>query len=347
MSDQHDPERARPTGNGGSAVEELLERRLRGIPGELSDVVGVRIRAVLEAVQDRTAGSLEGVRSAVAGVEERLTSNLASLHQAIAEMPASVRRAVEDGMGEVRDDLEMVRALPHQVGRALRVIREAVGEIADTQAALAERLEDLGRETAAIRAEVAERMEPVDRLSGAIESMSRKRGFKDLVASERQAMEQQEKFVERLASLGARLAAHSEALGRRVAEVADGVALPEEAVARVTEQVTERVAPPLVEVLTREMRALDMATRGVRLELERVRKRMDSWGRVRAAPRLAEEIAVLEERVIDLERGEEEVSVATVTDRLDRLDRRLAALAETVHRQGVEPERRTLFRGRR
>lgn len=331
----------RAGGNGVTIVEEL-ERGLSG-------AVGTRVQAALEAVQDRTIGSLEGVRSAVTGVEERLSSNLAAVHQAVADMPAAVRASVEDAMAAVRDDLEMVRGLPHQVGRALRVIREAVGEIAAAQQALGERVEELRRDAVAIRDAVDERMGRVDGLSEVIESLGRKRGFKELVAAERRAMEQQEAFVGRLASLGDRLVARAEDLERRVDEVARGVALPEDAVARVTEEVTERVAPPLAEQLSREMRGLERATRGMRYELERVRKRMDAWGRARSAPRLAEELGGLEERVVDVERALEQRPAAEVAARLERLDGRVEALGRLLEAatRGSGGKRRRRFGRRR
>lgn len=344
MTDEQRPEPAgspRAGGNGDTIVEEL-ERGLSG-------AVGIRVQAALEAVQDRTIGSLEGVRSAVTGVEERLTSNLASLQQAMADIPATVRAAVEDAMAPVRDDLEVVRGLPPQVGRALHVVREAVAEIAAAQQALGERVEELRRDAAAIRDEVAERMERVDRLSGVIDSLGRKRGFKDLVAAERRAVEQQEAFVGRLASLGERLVAQAEAVRRRVDEVAQGVALPEDAVARVTEQVTERVAPPLAEQLSRELRGLERATRGTQYELERVRKRMDAWGRARSAPRLAEEIGGLQERVVDLERTLEERPAEEVAEHLERLDARVEALGRLIEEatRGTGGKRRRRFGRRR
>jgi len=398
-------------GNGGGRVERLLERRLKTIPSEVSEALGLRMRAAFEAVQDRTSGSLDGLRATLAGVEERLASTLTTLADSLETLPAGTRGAMDAALDRLRADLETVHAIPQQMARALTIVRDAVGEIAGSQEAVGERIGDLSQEMTRVRDEVVRRAIALDdrivgmeRLAGVIDSLAKKRGFKDLVRSEKLAMEQQEGFVERLVSLGEELASHTQELRDRVDEVSqqveglagrlggvegavddraklagalddlrDRVAAElkggldrlseriaagsdrEEAVPAAAQlpegfvdEVVERIGAQLLAVtqelrpeadqraLTKEIkdvgrnqRDVEKVVRAARTELERVRKRMDTWGRVKSAPRMAEEVTGLEERVIELERAVGEELADEVAERLDRrFERRFEALVQ-------------------
>lgn len=425
MADEHP--------NGGGRVEQLLERRLRTIPSEVSEALGLRMRAAFEAAQDRTSGSLEGIRTTLAGVEERLAASLTTLADSLETVPAGTRGAMDAALDRLRTDLETVHAIPRQMARALTIVRDAVGEIAASQEAVGERLGGLSDEMRRVRDEVISRAAALDdrivgmeRLAGVIDSLAKKRGFKDLVRSEKLAIEQQEAFVERLVSLGEELASHTQELRDRVEEVSgqvEGLAsrlgglqgaaddrgklaaaldglrdrvaaelrsglerLSEQVAAAAaagetppasaelpdgfTDEVVERLGAQLaalteelrpeadqralageVKGLTRQQREMEKAVRGARTELERVRKRMDTWGRVRSAPRMAEEVTGLEERVIELERAVAEELADEVAERLDRrIERRFEALVQLIDARTAPPPppeeapRRGLFR---
>lgn len=90
-------------------------------------------------------------------------------------------------------------------------------------------------------------------------------------------------------------------------------------------------------------RDLEKATRGMRAELERVRKRIESWGRARSSPRMADELGALEERVVDLEGALEgrltERVAEEVATRLQRVfDRRFEALVQLIDARISTPE---------
>lgn len=209
-------------------IERELERRIATIPAELSDVFGVRVRAALDAVQDRTAGSLDGLRAAVAGVEERVTAHLTVIAELLEQSPLAVRDAVRGAAAAIRGDLEVVQTLPQHVARALQVMRDAVAEIAGTEEAVGRQLEVLTESVGSIRGDVAalaarvdQRIARLDAMTGVLESLGQKRGFKDLIQSERKAVQQQERFVKDLSSLGDKLSGQLGDLAVRVERLAE------------------------------------------------------------------------------------------------------------------------------
>lgn len=368
------------------------------------------------------------------GAEDRITAGLATLAEAVRGMPGSLRKDVETTLGAIRADLEVVQSLPAHVARALDVVRGAVGEIADSQEGVGRRMEEIEAGLVALRESmgslagaIEERMSGVDRLAGAVESLARKRGFKDLVRSEEEAVRQQEEHVARLVtmareltetmdrvredvgsvsgSLADRMDRASETLAGRVRGVATSLAervdqvettvtgivqrLRETDLARrndlspvlervggrlgaALEDLRERLSADLAAGLDRVraethaaapdaevaeiaagQKELDEALRVTRAELTRIRKRMDSWGKARSAPRIADELTTLEERVGELERSVQEELTDAVADRMEaHLDRRFEALVQLLESRitaltATEPDdRRGLFRRR-
>ena len=216
--------------NGGHGIERELDRRLATIPAELSDVVGLRVRAALDAVGDRTAGGLDGLRASVAGVEERITAHLTVIAELLEQSPLAVRDAVRGAAASIRGDLETVQTLPQHVARALKVMQDAVAEIAGTEEAVGRQLEALTDAVGRIRGDVAglaarvdQRIARLDAVSGVLESLGQKRGFKDLIQSERKAVQQQERFVKDLSALGDRLSGQLGDLAVRVERLAERV----------------------------------------------------------------------------------------------------------------------------
>lgn len=325
--------------NGGSVamtrVERVIDQRMASIPVEVSQAIGVRVRAALEAVQDRTTGALDGVRSAVAGVEERVTGHLDALSRSVNELPEGVKGSVEAALASIRADLETMHALPKNIARVLQVVREAMTSIADSQ-------EILGGRVAALESGFDERMTRVDELAGAIESLGKRRGFRDLVRSERETVEQQEAYVQRLVELG-------QELGERLSDVER--AMRESNIAPELRKVRSDLGSALGDL--RDRMAAELASgfagiqgaadgseadaevikelRAARSELDRIRTRMDSWGRSRSAPRLAQEVSDLGERVEEVERVVQEGLTDAVYARMEEhLDRRFEALVRLI-----------------
>lgn len=155
--------------NGG--VGRRPEPPLHADPEQVSAALGVRVRAALEAVQDRTSGSLEGLRSALAGVEERLAGSVAQLQSGLEDVPTSTRSMVDAAVERLRADLDAVHLLPQQIARALTIVRDAVGEIASAQEAVGERMAALAAEMEAVREAATARNEADERLATALEEI--------------------------------------------------------------------------------------------------------------------------------------------------------------------------------
>lgn len=325
-----------PTGALVTGVERAIEQRMASFPGVVSEAIGVRVRAALEAVGDRTTGAMEGIRSTVTGVEERLTGHLEALSRSVEGLPAGMKDSLESALGGLRADLEVMHALPKQIARVLQIVREAIGTIADSQ-------ETLGGRVAGLESGFEERMARMDALAGAIESLGKRRGIKDLIRSEQEAAEQQEAFVRQLVDLGQRLGERLEALEASAA-IRGQVTKDLDAIRRdlgvALEDLRDRLAAELASgfVGTRgAARGGDAdpdvlkETRATRAELERVRARMDSWGHARSAPRLAQELGAMGERVEALERVVQEDLTDAVFERMQQhLDRRFEALVRLI-----------------
>ena len=320
-----------------AGVERAIDQRMASVPVEVSESLGVRVRAALEAVGDRTTGAMEGVRSAVSGVEERITGHLEALSRSVDGLPAGVKDSLAAALAGLRDDLEVMHALPKQIARVLQVVREAVGAIAESQ-------ESLGGRVEGVEAGFDERMRRIDTLAGAIESLAKRRGFKDLIRSEQAAAEQQETYVRQLVELGRRLGERLEALEASAAlrgQVTEDLEGIRRDLGIALEDLRDRLAAELASgfvgirggagtgsesnaQLLQEMRA-------ARADLDRVRARMDSWGHARSAPRLAQEVAGLGERVEAVERVVQEELTDAVFERMQQhLDRRFEALVRLI-----------------
>jgi hypothetical protein len=189
-----------------------------------------------------------------------------------------------------------------------------------------------------------ERMRRMDTLAGAIESLAKRRGFKDLIRSEQAAAEQQETYVRQLVELGRRLGERLEALEASAAlrgQVTEDLEGIRRDLGIALEDLRDRLAAELASgfvgirggagtgsesnaQLLQEMRA-------ARADLDRVRARMDSWGHARSAPRLAQEVAGLGERVEAVERVVQEELTDAVFERMQQhLDRRFEALVRLI-----------------
>jgi len=319
-----------------AGVERAIDQRMASFPVAVSESLGLRVRAALEAVGDRTTGAMEGVRSAVSGVEERITGHLEALSRSVDGLPVGMKDSLAAALSGLRDDLEVMHALPKQIARVLQIVREAVGTIADSQESLGGRVEGL-------EAGFDERMRSMDSLAGAIESLGKRRGFKDLIRSEEAAAEQQETYVRQLVELGRRLGERLEALESSAAlrgEVTKDLDGIRRDLGIALEDLRDRLAAELASGFVgiragmgkgSEENELLQEMRAARAELGRVRARMDSWGHARSAPRLAQEVAGMGERVDALERVVQEELTDAVFKRMQQhLDRRFEALVRLI-----------------
>ena len=346
----------------------------------VADGRGVSAIPDLSEAQERIAARVDALTDTIRGVEgtvrETLEAAVADLRtdlEVVRSLPTHVARA-----------LQIVRS-------AVTEIADSQDGVGDRMAAIEAALQAVREEMGGFAAALEERMAGVDRLTAAIESLGRKRGFKDLVQSEQRAVQQQEEQVSRLVAAAETLAGRVDEVESAVSGIVDRLrtvdASRREDLTPILSQVRERLAGALqdlrdrvatdlaagleairVEVgtapspadgsehlvdLAAGQKETDQALRAARAELARIRKRMDSWGRARSAPRIADEVAGLEERVVELERSVHEELTDAVADRVEaHLDRRFEALVQLIESRITalmpveEDERRGFFRRR-
>jgi hypothetical protein len=314
-------------------------------------VAGVRddLRARLDEIDRDAAGRMD---QAVSGIRETLDALAPQLQGGASRDDVdAVRAALEDAAGSIRTSVaESRRSVEHAVTQATAVLRKAA---ADERERLAARLSG---PLDAVETGLAR----VDRLAGVIDSLSHRRGFRELVESEETLRREQAGFVDRLAetaggmtervdSLSTRLDALERDLRAMATEAAGLGRLPGEASERVAAAM-EGVRASIEEGLDRRFTAaVDTAVRDVRAELERGVPIGDLLTRLEDVAGAQEVLAKAQHQVeglADALRAEvvglrttvaawgKPDTVPEVARRAARLEDRVAAVEETVARLG-------------
>lgn len=319
---------AQSTGAQLSERADVLQAQL----AEAAEATRARIseaaEANLAAVDRRQAETAAAVGEGIRRLEERLAG------LADAEEVQSVRAALQDVDTSLRGSLNQLTALvrerQEQVDTGLRQhVTAAAGEIRAEQKRAADRLAE--RLSGSVRS-FEEGVAAVRRLADVIDAMAAKRGFRELVASEEQLRQEQTEHVERLTKSGAGMIHASETLSARMDQLEVRLsAVMEEALAvrtvpgQTSEQVAAALAAAQAEVLEAH-RNTERVAETLRGDLDRLRERIDGWGKARSAPHLAAEITSIQERVDRLEGEIGEPLVQAVAQRVTR--DLLAALEE-------------------
>lgn len=218
---------------------------------------------------------------------------------------------------------DALRALPERLGRAMTVIRDAMRAIAASQ-------EDIEARLREVSGEQQERF-----IEFAKAYAERARALEDRVGEAVKAAE------EAAGSAIGAIEAQREGLAAEIAARIDvgSVALGDPDSAR-----------GLQEMATAQ-REIEQAFRAMRAEVERVRKRIEEWGKARSNAAIADQVTGLEERISDLEGAVGDRLAEAVGAQVERLfERRFEALVQLLEsrlRQAAEPqadEPRGLFR---
>ena len=317
-----------------------LDRRLEETPARLADALG----AIRDAVAD--------LAESQALAEKRLAELGSSLEER-PDVERIVGEAVTAGLGTLREDqARHTAALQHGLGRvdALSAIIESLDQrrgfrrLEEAEREWGERQEALtGQLTGAadVLADRLSRLEAeVDRLLTALDPA----GLADRVGERvESAVGELRQRVGR--ELGTRVTKGMSAVGEETA-----ARVSEAAVGRLDE-VREQLAADVERV---SAEATERAVAAVREEVADIRAKVTSWGRLRTAPRLAEELKTIEGRVEEVEGIVQGDLVEAVFERMQRaFDRSFEALVQLVEtrvREAVgraradEHERRGLFR---
>jgi hypothetical protein len=279
-----------------TGVRESLSGELSGVresvSGELSTVRG-SVAGELSSVRDAVAGDVAGVREAV----DRATSSIPSAAEAA---EASVREAVERAGGVVRETAES------QIARLRQEVTAATERIGSGQSSLDQLVTSLTEQDRRAIDVLSAAIQRIEGLAEVIESLGARRGFRRLVETEEELREQQVRLVEDLKAEGEALAAGIQETQRRMESLEAHVAQQmdhtiESVRADLAQKIPVEQSLADVRDLAQAHRDLDKGTTILREELEVLRKRIESWGVPRSAPRLASNLADVEARVATLE----------------------------------------------
>lgn len=250
---------------------------------------------------------------------------LAESHRSEAAAAADeARKEMHEGFETLRSDLAGVPR-PEDLAAVRSAVREAVSQASTAAEAARDRIEPLVTQAERAVEQWRERAEVlvqhmvsstqsleagfarVDRLASIVESLGRRRGFQELVASEERLREEQAEFVRDLAGASERVAGRVEALGQSIealdrrleSAVAEAVALrtlPENVSGTLSVQ-AERLRERLEEVLgARFAQDVEQSTKQLRAELERGVPVTDTLRELRALANTQLELARAQER---------------------------------------------------
>jgi hypothetical protein len=312
---------------------------------------------------DRVAGSLAGVREDVHEMSSQLSTPVESIRE---DVESTIREGTDAAVARVEEVARTVREVSDasvsrfdQLDRTLREVTEAatarfeqeherrsaslerglarVDEVADALSSLerrrgvrqliegeqrlVEQQDDMVRRVTERADLLAERMRAIEgEIGSVLQSVDQKHLSEEVSARVKEAVDELRETIAH--DLGARfasgIAAISEAAGNRLAE-------------DVGKRV-EHLREELTEEATRAGAAMvDRASATVAEEIEAIRRKIDAWGKSRTSPKVAEQIASMDERLEEVSRIVREDLVDAVFDRMQRaFDRRFEVLVQLV-----------------
>jgi hypothetical protein len=324
-------------------VEKAIEAGLTGAATSVSEEqargaerASARIEEALTALARRLGQAVSAVREearqAVGSAREEVLAVSRSMEELRAKYEAR-GDAIEGGLARVDQLAQVIESLDQR--RGFKELVETEQKLAQQQEALTVRITEAAGELGARVATMEDRLREV---SNAV----------DVQALHPILAERVARAVDELRT------SLSEELGDRVTR----------GMGSVTDAVREQVdtaLPSAVEELRTTLTAgleaeiegtVDRAAAPLREDLAEIRRKIAAWGKVRSAPRIAEEIGTLDERLAEVERVVQDDLVELVFDRMQRaFDRRFEALIKVVESRlreatppPAEPQRRGLFR---
>ena len=200
-----------------AAIEGLRAESLTAIQGSSGNAV-----AATEAARTELAGAVEGARRELAGAVEagradssgwaeahraELETSLAAVRARVDEVDANMHQALREAAIDVGLALrEAATSVESSINEASRIMR---ADQAASMDAYAVRFADVVRP-------IEDGLDRVERLAAVIEAMGKRRGFQELVSSERALREEQAGFVETLSSAGTEVSSRVTGLTERI-----------------------------------------------------------------------------------------------------------------------------------
>jgi predicted nucleic acid-binding Zn-ribbon protein len=351
------------------AVEEMRNRvaALEGGINRVRDESETALEGVRDAVSERfqdVAGRLEDTVSQLKDAHQRSSQGQAAAEEQLVKIEDRLERIAE----RILDPAELTRTAREATEQALagadlaRISRES------TEAALATFGEEQGRRSTALEKallrvdRLSEALSSLEKRRGARELLEgEQKLLEQQEALVRTVSETANQLGGRVLAIEGEISAILERVDEKrlsqevgehvkgaVAELQETIAHGlgtrlSNAIAAISKAAADRVAKDVggrVENLREELaedatrigtEIFEQASAAMSEEIRAMRAKIDSWGRVRTAPKVAEEIAAMEKRIDKVALTVEEELVDAVFDRMQRVfDRRFEVLIQLV-----------------
>ncbi|MGH2711432.1 MAG: hypothetical protein ACRDH9_09550 [Actinomycetota bacterium] len=311
-----------------SGLADSVSDRVEGIAGRLTTIISERVAEVARRLEEAISQVREATQDRSAFDEQ--IANLAEQVVDPREIADAARNATESALSAFTDDYAKRSAALEKAFRRVDDLAEALGslekrrgarELLDGEQRLLEQQEAISKRVTETADLLTERIGIIEgELSTILERVDQKRLTEEIAGRIESSVNELRETMS--LDLGKRLAqaiAHiSKAAADRVAEDIGG---------RI-ENLREELAEEAIKAGTR---IFMKAGSGLQEEIGAMRAKIDSWGKSRTAPKVAEQIQAMEKRIEKVAFTVEEELVDAVFDRMQRaFDRRFEVLVQLV-----------------
>ena len=323
-----------------SGLTDSISEKVEGIAGRLTSIISEKVADVAGRLEESIAQVREATQDRSAFDEQ--IANLAEQVVDPKEIADAARNATESALSAFTEDYSKRSASLEKAFRRVDDLAEALGslekrrgarELLEGEQKLLDRQEEISRRVSETADNLTERIGSIEgELNAILERVDEKRLTEEIAGRIESSVNELRESMS--LDLGKRIAT---AIAHISKAAADRVA--EDVGARV-ENLREELAEEAIKAGTR---IFMKAGSGLQEEIGAMRAKIDSWGRSRTAPKVAEQIHAMERRVEKVALTVEEELVDAVFDRMQRaFDRRFEVLVQLVEariREAFEKQR--------
>ena len=323
-----------------TGLADSISQRVDGIAGRLTSIVSEKVADVAGRLEEAIAQVREATQDRSAFDEQ--IANLAEQVVDPKDIADAARNATESALSAFTEDYSKRSAALEKAFRRVDDLAEALGslekrrgarELLEGEQKLLDRQEEISRRVTETADSLTERIGSIEgELTAILERVDQKRLTEEIAGRIEASINELRESMS--LDLGKRIATAIAHISKAAADrVADDVG------ARV-ENLREELAEEAIKAGTR---IFMQAGSGLQEEIGAMRAKIDSWGRSRTAPKVAEQIQAMEKRVERVALAVEEELVDAVFDRMQRaFDRRFEVLVQLVEariREAFEKQR--------